>query len=51
LNAQVAVGGFVGFSAGGVEVRGIHRHGKQQRRYRKEGNELACAQMTEPVEH
>jgi hypothetical protein len=51
LKAQIAVGAFVGFIAAAVEVRGIHRHGKQQRRYRKEGNELTCARMTELVEH
>ena len=43
LKAQIAVGAFVGFIAAAVEVRGIDRHGKQQRRYRKEGNELAFA--------
>jgi hypothetical protein len=51
LKAQIAVGAFVGFIASAVEVRRIHRHGEQQRRYRKEGNELACARMTELVEH
>jgi hypothetical protein len=51
LKAQIAVGAFAGFSARAVEVGRIHRHGEQQRRYRKEGNELACARMTEPVEH
>jgi hypothetical protein len=51
LKAQIAVGAFAGFSASAVEVRRIHRHGKQQRRYRKEGNELTCARMTELVEH
>jgi hypothetical protein len=51
LKAKIAVGAFVGFSAGAVEVRRIHRHGEQQRRYRKEGNELACARLTELVEH
>jgi hypothetical protein len=51
LKAQVAVGAFVVFIASAVEVRRIHRHGKQQRRYRKEGNELACARMTQLVEH
>jgi hypothetical protein len=51
LKAQIAVGAFAGFSARAVEVRRIHRHGEQQRRYRKEGNELACARLTELVEH
>jgi hypothetical protein len=51
LKAQIAVGAFVGFIAAAVEVRGIHRHGKQQRRCRKEGNELTGARMTELVEH
>jgi hypothetical protein len=51
LQAQIAVGAFVGFGAGAVEVRRIHRHGEQQRRYRKEGNELACSRMAELVEH
>jgi hypothetical protein len=45
------MGAFVGFGASAVEVRRIHRHGEQQRRYRKEGNELACARLTELVEH
>jgi len=45
------VGAFVGFIASAVEVRRIHRHGEQQRRYCKEGNELACARLTELVEH
>ena len=45
------MGAVVGFFARAVEVRRIHRHGKQQRRYRKEGNELACARMTELVDH
>lgn len=43
LKTQIAMGAVVDFIAGAVEVRRIHRHGKQQRRYRKEGNELACA--------
>jgi hypothetical protein len=51
LEAQIAVGAFAGFSARAVEVRCIHRHGEQQRRYRKEGNELACARLTELVQH
>jgi hypothetical protein len=42
LKAQIAVGDVVGFFARAVEVGRIHRHRKQQRRYRKEGNELAC---------
>ena len=41
LNAQVAVSAFVDLAVGTVEVRAIHRHGEQQRRYREEGNELA----------
>ena len=45
------MGAFAGFSARAVEVGRIHRHGEQQRRYRKEGNELACARLTERVEH
>ena len=41
LNTKVAVGTFVDLAVGTVEVRAIHRHGEQQRRYREEGNELA----------
>jgi hypothetical protein len=51
LKAQIAVGAFAGFSARAVEVHRVHRHGEQQRRYRKEGNELAWVRMTELVEH
>lgn len=51
LNAQFAVGSFVGFVAGAVEMRCIHRHGEQQRRYRETGDQLACARLTERVEH
>ena len=41
LNTKVAMSAFVDLAVGTVEVRAIHRHGEQQRRYRKEGNELA----------
>ena len=41
LDTKVAVGAFVDLAVGTVEVRAIHRHGEQQRRYREEGNELA----------
>jgi hypothetical protein len=51
LKAQIAVGGFVGIAAGAVEMRRIHRHGEQQRRYRKEGDPLSCARLTERLEH
>ena len=51
LNAQVAVSGFVDFAVGTVEVRTIQRHRKQQRRHRKEGDELAGAHLTQAVEH
>ena len=51
LNAQVAVSGFVDFAVGTVKVRTIQRHRKQQRRHRKEGDELAGAHLTQAVEH
>lgn len=51
LNTQVAVSGFVDFAVGTVKVRTIQRHRKQQRRHRKEGNELAGAHLTQAVEH
>lgn len=51
LQTQIAVSAFCGFRTGTVKVSRIHRHGEQQRRYRKEGNDLACARMTERVEH
>lgn len=41
LDTKVAMGAFVDLAVGSVKVRPIHRHGEQQRRYRKEGNELA----------
>jgi hypothetical protein len=51
LNAQVAVSGFVDFAVGTVKVRTVQRHRKQQRRHRKEGDELAGAHLTQAVEH
>jgi hypothetical protein len=51
LNAQVAVSAFVDFAVGTVKVRPIQRHRKQQRRHRKEGDELAGAHLTQAVEH
>jgi hypothetical protein len=51
LNAQVAVSGFVDFAVGTVKVRTIQRHRKQQRRHRKEGDELAGAHLTQAIEH
>ena len=51
LNAQVAVSGFIDFAVGTVKVRTIQRHRKQQRRHRKEGDELAGAHLTQAVEH
>jgi hypothetical protein len=51
LDTKVAVGAFVDLAVRTVKVRAVHRHGEQQRRYRKEGNELAGTHVTQAVEH
>jgi hypothetical protein len=51
LNTKVAVSAVVDLAVGAVKMRPVHRHGEQQRRYRKERNELACTHVTQAIEH